>query len=323
MLTNHSQITKEECRASATKYFNAQGRAAQNDFQLLSTLSESVDADTTAKMANESSQYHISTQHYTGPSGLLYLKHLLSKAVIDSRAVGSHVRSNLAKLPDHMANIANDNILIFNDYVREQVALLTARGETSTDLMDNLFAGYLACNDQRFVSYIERVQQDWQDDPSSSLTHESLMTKAEGNYKARLLANNWKSMTKEQEEIVALRAKLDSWKPTRSGTGKGKRNQDKQETQSTTDSGKKKFTGKHAWRNVAPKAGGPTTKKVDGAEWHYCKFHGYWVKHTSEECRLNPANKNQSKDTSGEPEADINAAMAEMGIEEADDEDDE
>ena len=177
MLTNHAQITKEECQAAVSNYIGAQGRAAQNDFQLLSTLYESVDADTTTKMANESAQYHTMVNGNSQPSGLLYLKHLLSKAVIDSRAVGSHVRSNLAKLPDYMDNIAKDNVLTFNHYVREQVTLLAARGETSTDLMDNLFSGYLTCKDQRFVSYIERVQQDWQDDPTSSLPKQKATTR--------------------------------------------------------------------------------------------------------------------------------------------------
>ena len=122
--------------------------------------------------------------------------------------MGSHVRANLAKLDEYMSTIAKDDIAAFNDYVRKQTARLNARGETSTDIMDNLFVGYLACTDQRFVSYVERVQQDWQDDPASSLMYELLMTKMESHYQTCILAGNWKAVTKEQEQIIALTAKV-------------------------------------------------------------------------------------------------------------------
>ena len=151
-----------------------------------------MDGAPTAKMVNESAQYQVTVSHpqagqnnnpatITHPSGLMYLKYLLGKAIVDSKAVGSHVRANLAKLDDYMTSTAKDDVESFNDYVREQTARLSARGESSTDIMDNLFIGYLACSDQRFVSYVERIQQDWQDDPASTLTYEILMTKMESH----------------------------------------------------------------------------------------------------------------------------------------------
>ena len=127
-------------------------------------------------------------------------------------------------------------------------------------------------------------------------------------------------MTKEQEEIIALRAQINSWKPKQRSTPA----RTAKATETTTP-GKKTFKGKHAWRSVPPKAGEPHKKTVDGEEWMYCKFHKYWAKHTSEECCLNPQNKDKTHqhDKDKEPEIDLAAAMASVGVEEVDDKDEE
>ena len=330
MLSHHGQITLDECLSAARGYIGHNTRAAQADFQLLSALTESIDAHTTAKMSNEAKLFTITVPNpnaanpgqpatISQPSGLVYLKVLISKAMVDSRAVGSHVRGNLAKLDVYMEHTAKDDILVFNDYVREQLALLAARGESSTDVMDNLFNGYLACNDKGFKSYIERIQHDWQDDPNDPLTHETLMSKTDKHYQSRVLACTWMSVTKEQEQIVALRAELNALR-TKKSTGKDRSGGKAPKDTSTEGKKKKEFRGKWAWRNVAPKSGEATTKDVDGETWHYCKFHGYWCKHTSEECSLNPINK--KKKANQEPTVDLRASLAAVGISETDDDED-
>ena len=67
-----------------------------------------------------------------------------------------------------------------------------------------------------------------------------------------------------------------------------------------------------AWRKVAPAPGEPHTKTVGDEEWHFCIHHGYWVKHTSAECRDKKPNNQQADD--------IHASLADIGIEEASDE---
>jgi hypothetical protein len=46
------------------------------------------------------------------------------------------------------------NITAFNTYVKSTVASLQARGETADDLLCDLFKGYKATSDTRFVRYI-------------------------------------------------------------------------------------------------------------------------------------------------------------------------
>jgi hypothetical protein len=48
------------------------------------------------------------------------------------------------------------NIDNFNLYVTTQVEQLAARGESSSDLLINLFAAYLSVPDRKFVEYVEK-----------------------------------------------------------------------------------------------------------------------------------------------------------------------
>ena len=57
-----------------------------------------------------------------------------------------------------MPTIGRD-ITKFNAYVKLQVDTLAARGETTTDLLTNLFKGYLAASDRNIVEYIESKQE--------------------------------------------------------------------------------------------------------------------------------------------------------------------
>ena len=224
-----------------------------------------------------------------------------------------------------MTSTAKDDVESFNDYVREQTARLSARGESSTDIMDNLFIGYLACSDQRFVSYVERIQQDWQDDPASTLTYEMLMTKMESHYQTRILAGNWKAVTKEQEQIIALQAKINhfqQYQPKK--TKKGPEKQAHSNPLPNAGAPRVKvFTGKQAWCSTPPKEGESYTKEVGGKTWHYCIYHKYWANHTSADCSFNPKNKGKRPNATKEPEIDLTAALAAVDVEEVDSDDEE
>lgn len=324
MLTDHVQITMDECKAKARTYINQQTRETQNDFQLYSTLLSSVDAETKKTMANQSTTYHVGTPKL--PSGLLYLKTLLTKAELDTRAVGAHIRGNLAKLDVYMEEVAKYNITQFNDYVRDQVSQLTARGEQSTDLLTNLFNGYLACGDEKFCKYIENIKDQYEE--GQDLEWTNLMTRAENKYKARILTDEWNQPSKEQEQIIALHAQISAMK--RSRTGKGKSNPTAPVTPTTPNSQASKsgkdFKGKWAWRNTKPKVGESHTKTFEEEQWHFCTHHGYWVKHTSADCRLKTQKAGNKPDEP--PTVDLNAALAaataeDLTFEEDDDTDEE
>ena len=84
--------------------------------------------------------------------------------------------------------------------------------------------------------------------------------------------------SQEQEEIIALCSKIELL------TAKSSKHKDKDKDKHSPDK-KKVFSGDQAWRNKAPRDGQSETKLVNGKEWKYCKHHGYWANHSSDECR--------------------------------------
>jgi hypothetical protein len=59
-------------------------------------------------------------------------------------------RSNLATLGQYMRSLEDSNIMSFNKYIKENVQELAAAGETTMDLLVNLFNGYREAKDKPF-----------------------------------------------------------------------------------------------------------------------------------------------------------------------------
>jgi hypothetical protein len=61
----------------------------------------------------------------------------------------------------YMISTANSNISDFNDYVWDQMAALTARSETTHDLLNNLFKAYARVECEEFRDFIKDACWDW------------------------------------------------------------------------------------------------------------------------------------------------------------------
>jgi hypothetical protein len=67
----------------------------------------------------------------------------------------------------------------------------------------------MACSDKKFVEYMEKCQDEY--DKGENDTYQILMFKAERKNKACIMCNKWNTSTQEQEEIIALKAKIAAW----------------------------------------------------------------------------------------------------------------
>jgi hypothetical protein len=177
----------------------------------------------------------------------------------------------------------NSDIEKFNLYVDSQVASLAARGESTQDLLPNLFKGYKAASDKKFVAYIEKKEEDYDD--GEAMTAEHVMELALNKFKVRKEANTWNAPTEEEEKIFALEAEIkklksSSKKPT---PKKGSTGAQKDASKCPTKRGGSRK--KPAWMLANPKAGDPSTKTVDGKQYHWCPKHKLWTLHKPEECR--------------------------------------
>jgi uncharacterized coiled-coil protein SlyX len=112
--------------------------------------------------------------------GLLFLKVILQLAHIDTRATITVICTRLSMLDSKMVHL-QDNITEFNKFVKAQRVSLEARGKTMLDLLVNLFKGYKASADDRFVTYIESKEDDYNE--GQNMSPDTLMELTESKYK--------------------------------------------------------------------------------------------------------------------------------------------
>ena len=91
------------------------------------------------------------------PSGNLLLKIIIRESHLDSNATTTSIRNQFSSLDQVITTIVCD-ITKFNAHVQMLLEGLALRGETTHDLLSNLFKGSAAASDTMFTSYIKRKQ---------------------------------------------------------------------------------------------------------------------------------------------------------------------
>ena len=159
----------------------------------------------TAKGKNQvmlrQSEYKVGDQ----ASGTCLLKVIIQESYVDSNATVSVLQQNLTNLASYMQKVDSD-IVEFNNYVDTQVKALAAHGQMTNDLLINLFIGYKAASDKKFVKYIEHKEEAYED--GENMTPMRLMHLARNKYKTRKDRLIWKAPMEEDKKIIALEAKL-------------------------------------------------------------------------------------------------------------------
>jgi hypothetical protein len=175
----------------------------------------------------------------------------------------------------------DSDVKAFNFYVKAQIKSLSARGETSSDLLINLFKGYKAANDVEFLDFLRRKETSYKE--GEDIDAKNLMADALIKFKARKLVGKWSAPTKEQGQILALTARLEL-------LDKAAKQAPKKPTRDSPRKPKGPKDNKWAWKDTLPKAGEPTTKEFEGKQYHVnCPHHpNQWVCHTAQECSKNP-----------------------------------
>jgi hypothetical protein len=322
LLHNYGVIPLASVALDAATYVNAESKVAQDSFMLFQCIFASLDTEFLKLVTTEALHYHIvdtkAPQEPPIPCGALLLKIIIMKAHVDTRATVSFIRTALSSLDTKMMALDSD-ISKFNAYVKTQVIALEARGETTTDLLVNVFKGYETAQDSEFALFIKRKKDAY--DEGGDITVTSLMDAAENKFKTRVLLKTWSAPTKEQEQILALTAQVNQLRITKAAPQKDKRAPKDPKAKQDRDQ-------KWAWKKVLPKEGEPVTKVVDGKTYHLaCEHHPkQWVCHTTAECSKNPANNGVPKDENSKQrlkKARIAAAalLAEGGEDEESDED--
>lgn len=139
------------------------------------------------------------------PSGNLLLKVLIRECHLDTNATSGGIRAKISSLNTYLPKVGYD-ILKFNMYVKNLVIHLKARGESSNDLLTNLFKGYLAASDKAFVPYIDKKLELYEE--GADISADQMMLWARQKYDLLREKGTWNVPTEEEEKIIALEAQL-------------------------------------------------------------------------------------------------------------------
>lgn len=157
-------------------------------------------------------------------SAILFLLSIISENCIQSNVTTSPIRTRLASLNEYILTVGSD-IGVFNQYVEENLAALTTRGEQTYDLMVNLWRAYRAAEDAPCNAFVVRMNDDW-NMGVATMTPQMLMNAALVYLKHEVQSKTWQQPTEADRTIIALKAELAAMNKRTAGspkkTGKGK-----------------------------------------------------------------------------------------------------
>ena len=275
MLSEYGCLNDAEIRLHVATYLGTQTRRAQNNAMMLECIQSSLTEACFHKISNEEAQF---TEGGVQSAALLY-KLLMAKAIIDTRATTYQFRSELSTLEAYMGTVGS-NIELFNLHVRNARMGLKARGQSADDLILNLFKGYRAAADSKFVEYIETKEELYLD--GGDMDEDTLMLLALNKYTMRVQNQQWGAPSVEQEQLTALTSEL---KTVRRQFSTSRKKQGTQRTRVDKKRGKND-PDKWEWKKVPPNEGDPNTKDFQNKKYHWCIKHQAWTIHTPDEYYL-------------------------------------
>lgn len=303
LLVDYGVFTLEAIRIHEESYIATQTREAQDDRMLFECIMNSLTIEGKAKLNIFETEYHVSVPNQAPlPSGLLLFKVLVRESHLDSNATSGMIRTKLTNLDSHLEQMGND-IVKFNGYVTMLLDSLKARGETTHDLLTNLFKAYAACSDKNFVRYIADRQTEWED--GKEMTPTQLMEKAANKYKILKTKELWEAPSAEEEKLLALEARFAELKKKFANKRKkpgSSNNSSGSNGDPPTQKKKKDRKEKPAWMFTRPTdADLRKPREWNGTMWHYCgsetggKCDGVYRAHKPSECKGTAKKGNKSK----------------------------
>ena len=176
LLKQYGNVTLAQVRKDAKQYEGRPNRASQDSQMLADCILNSLTSDARNTVTLYANEYTVQKVK----SGACMLKVVIRESHIDTNATTRILREELNKLDAFMVSIDSD-ITKFNKQVKNIIEQLHARGETTQDLLANLFKAYKAASDKGFVEYIQKKQDEY--DEGKEVHPDKLMLLAENKFR--------------------------------------------------------------------------------------------------------------------------------------------
>jgi hypothetical protein len=318
LIKHYGEITKAEVQAAAVTYLGTDYRRDQDSDMMYNCLRKSVSNAVFAKVATEPEHYTYTVQNQADPleDGPSFLKAIIDHTYTNTLSNTAVAQENLSSLPEYMATLQDSNITEFNDYVKKQLEALAAGGDTTSDLVINLFKGYAKAKDKDFKTWVKQKKGEWFDctfaiNPNGL----DLMELTENHYKDAVKTKEWMKLDDDQQLKLALQTKIKAVKAT--ARQQMKRNDPKSKKKGKHRDKKQPGTSEWAWKKQELKQGESHIKNYSGKTYHWCPYHELWSLHKKDECLLKEEKEKQKKKKSNKLKMKVyQAAMEDTSEEE-------
>jgi hypothetical protein len=283
LLESYGRISLDRIRAFERTYIHTEEREAQDTAMMSKCLLASLTEDALARVMLVEDEYHVGGE----ASGNLLLRVIIRESSLDSNATVTVIRTKLSTLDQYMPTVKS-NIKEFNTYVKLQLRMLTARGETTNDLLVHLFAAYQKASDKNFRKEARRELKMFE--RGQTITPNQLMATMEQYWEVLVQKGEWDAPSEEEQQLMVMKAELEELRTTKQAPAykpKGKPFKGK-----SKDAKTRTGVPDPEWleKNIKPS---PIDKIAHhrGAPWYWCspesggKCAGCWRKHKPDECK--------------------------------------
>ncbi len=310
LIFEYGQIDHQTLKAACEDFvmetgIRGQQRVAQNNKQMWRCINNSLTKQAKAKVLSYCNDYEINNNRVKKIAAPLLYKTIMHLAALDSNATDCQLCANLRELTSYAIR-ENGNIDKIYTYFDQNFTQLKACKQNIDNVHCILFIAYLAIPNAEFNTYMHCLYDNWMDQVGEmkNIKFEQLMQHAKAKYDLLLSMGKWGIKTKEQEEIIALKAQLEGMKDAalqisdklKKAAGK-KTDQIKKAPKGKIKrdlKGKKDQKQDETWKKIPPKQGKPLTKKVGKKKWHWCKHHMAYTVHKPADCCLSKDQANKA-----------------------------
>ena len=280
LLKQYGNITLNAIKQEAEVYEGNNNCASQDSQQLADCIINSLTLEARSTITLYEDEYMVNGLK----SGPCMLKVVIRESHIDTNATTRIIQEELNKLDTYMVSI-DSNIIKFNEHVQDLIKQLHARGETTQDLLANLFRAYKVVPDKDFVTYIN-AKRDNHDDGTEVIEPNKLMLLAGLKYKTKKQEGKWNAPSTEEEELLTLHAEVKKLKISKANKNDfPSKDKVKRQCKRGHRSQTKGQEAMQALMDAPSKQGDKHMKTVNNKEWHWCPKHECWVRHSPTECK--------------------------------------
>jgi len=160
---NFTKITMEDVRAYAQAYQDRRSREAQNSEILIQCLKASITRTVYNKVYLQREKYIILRKNTLEQveNGVCFLKTIIDNYHSNTRSSTKQIRKQLATLNHYMRMVAKGDVSKLCEYTRELMFELTAAGETTNDLLENLIEALKEAPDSNFQRWLFNQVDLW------------------------------------------------------------------------------------------------------------------------------------------------------------------